>query len=933
MSDTIDSLQIEIKQDAQGAIRGLEELSKTLKKLQGVASGVEKSLDKVNFDKFGQQMRKLATALQPLQGFKSQAGGLIDALKGFDQVANDLIGFSRFDQFAEQIKHFVTSLEPLKTLGQVNLRSILSPLKELPAVMEALTSVDLDAFAGKIAQVTAALSPLSVALEHVTSRMKTIPSVVNKVNTSFVLFARGGLMRTIGKLTIFGYSLRRIASIMSDWVMSSNAYVENLHLLRLTMGDAADEALRFANVVQDQLGIDAGAWIRYQAVFHNMATGFGIASDKAAIMSKNLTQLGYDLSAVFNVDYDTAMRKLESALAGQPRPMREWGFDLSEATLKMVALEKGIKKNVENMTQMEKAQLRFVYLMETARKQNYFGDMARTIMTPANALRILNQQVALLKRALGDALVPLLMRILPYLIATVRALADVMRSIALLLGFELPTIDYDTGISTIAADAEEANEAAKKLRRTLMGFDEVNVLQQDTGVGPIDMGGDLGLDLSKYGYDMLEPLKEVENAMGRLHQSLTKVLQVVLAIGLGFASWKIAQGVINFITLMKTYPIIAVVSAAALLASALADLYIKNEAFRKAVDHLWNRLTSALAPAVEWLGDRFQWLKDNVLAPLRNYITTAVIEAFEKLKLVATWLWQEALVPLARIIQDMLIVAFDGLVWVGSWLWKYVLEPLVDFIKDSLIPGFYEVADAVGPHLQKFFEGFIKVIEFLWYDVLKPFVLWLGDTFGPVFEAVGEAVRDIIQRMRTIFEGFIKFITGVFTVDWKKAWEDVKQIFKRIFASLWGIVKPPFNLIIDGINWIIDGLNKLSITIPDWFKYIPGLSGLAGKTWGINIKPITPLAKGGITNGPMIALVGDNPGGREVVSPLDELTDIVASAVGTAVLQAMQVSGGSGQDRPIILKIDGREIARATIPGLDSERSRTGGLQVAVRPM
>lgn len=244
MSDTIDSLQIEIKQDVQGAIRGLEELSKTLKKLQDVTSGVEKSLDKVNFDKFGQQMQKLATALQPLQGFKSQAGGLIGALKGFDQVANELIGFSRFDQFAEQIKHFATSLEPLKTLGQVDLRSILSPLKELPAVMEALTSVDLDAFASKIAQVTAALSPLSVALEHVTSRMKTIPSVVNKVNTSFVLLARGGLMRTIGKLTIFGFGLRRIVNIMSDWVMSSNAYVENLHLLRLTMGDAADEALR-----------------------------------------------------------------------------------------------------------------------------------------------------------------------------------------------------------------------------------------------------------------------------------------------------------------------------------------------------------------------------------------------------------------------------------------------------------------------------------------------------------------------------------------------------------------------------------------------------------------------------------------------------------------------------------------------------------------
>ncbi len=234
---------------------------------------------------------------------------------------------------------------------------------------------------------------------------------------------------------------------------------------------------------------------------------------------------------------------------------------------------------------------------------------------------------------------------------------------------------------------------------------------------------------------------------------------------------------------------------------------------------------------------------------------------------------------------------------------------------------------------QPIIEALIKVFEFLWRNVFKPLAEFVGGVFVAVFDNMFKSISSIIEGLKNIFIGLMNFITGVFTGDWERAWEGVKQIFKGVFDSLWGIVKAPFNLIIDGINWIIDGLNKLSITVPDWVKYIPGLSGLAGKTWGINIAPITPLAKGGITNGPMIALVGDNPGGREVVSPLDDLTDIVASAVGTAVLQAMQVSGGSGQDRPIILKIDGREIARATIPGLDSERSRTGGLQVAVRPM
>ena len=188
--------------------------------------------------------------------------------------------------------------------------------------------------------------------------------------------------------------------------------------------------------------------------------------------------------------------------------------------------------------------------------------------------------------------------------------------------------------------------------------------------------------------------------------------------------------------------------------------------------------------------------------------------------------------------------------------------------------------------------------------MLKPLILWLGDTFKPIFETVGDSIKTKIKSLQTTFEGLIDFIVGVFTGDWKRAWEGVKKIFKGVFDSLWGIVKTPFNLIIDGINWIIDGLNKLSITVPDWVKYIPGLSGLAGKTWGINIKPITPLAKGGITNGPMIALVGDNPGGREVVSPLDDLTDIVASAVGTAVLQAYAGGGGGSANLNLTVKIE-----------------------------
>ena len=164
---------------------------------------------------------------------------------------------------------------------------------------------------------------------------------------------------------------------MGEWVQESNSYVENLNLFRVTMKDASDEALAFAERVHGVFGIDPSEWMRFQAVFQNMLTGFGVMNDTASVMSRNLTQLGYDLATIFNVDYSVAMRKLESAIAGQPRPMREWGFDMSESTLKLVALNNGIQQNVETMTQYEKSQLRYIQLMQTAEKQGILGNFAR----------------------------------------------------------------------------------------------------------------------------------------------------------------------------------------------------------------------------------------------------------------------------------------------------------------------------------------------------------------------------------------------------------------------------------------------------------------------------------------------------------------------------------------------------------------------------
>ena len=312
-------------------------------------------------------------------------------------------------------------------------------------------------------------------------------------------------------MTMTRVKLYALSRVLGAAVAESNAYIENLNLFELSMRDHFDDALDYAMKVQEAFAIDPSEWIRFQGIFQNMLTGFGIVSDDAAIMSKTLTQLGYDLSTLFNVDYETAMKKLQSGIAGQPRPMREWGFDMSESTLKLTALNLGIKENVENMTQFEKSQLRFVQIMQTANKLGVLQNFSRELLTPANAIRILKQQIVQLKRALGNLLIPILMKVLPYLQAFVIVITDAIKALGVLVGFELPEIDYSGveygGIGDLGDDLEDiedgaggANSALQKLRSTILGIDELNLMADPTsggaggGVGGV-IGGGVGSGL------------------------------------------------------------------------------------------------------------------------------------------------------------------------------------------------------------------------------------------------------------------------------------------------------------------------------------------------------------------------------------------------------------------------------------------------------
>ena len=503
MALTIDELQIEIQQKSTTASNGLDKLAVSLNSLRSAAKGG------VGLTVVAKQLNKLNTSLAAIQGL-TKISELVSGL-------NQLSGIQKASGFT----------------------SAINQLGKIPKITKELNSKELSKFGLQIRLVTKYIQPLATEMEKVSNGFSRLPANIQKsINANAKLTTSNsqarksygilgtGISAFNAKLMVFfGYS-RRIVGAIGGWINKSNEYQENLNLFRVSMGGYYDEALKYAKQVENVLGVAHSEWIRYQAVFQNMAEGFGIAGDKALIMSKNLTQMGYDLGSVFNVDFDTAMEKLESALSGQPRPMREWGFDLSEASLKAVALSKGIDKNVESMTQSEKAQLRYIQLFETMDRLGLSGDLKRTIEAPANALRVLSSNAALAARELGNIFIPLLNKVLPYVTAFVKLVRWVASEIAALFGFELTEVDY-SGLENVSMGAEDientandATGAVKKLKNAVLGFDELNVIDPTNGSGSGNGGSTAG-----GGFDL--PLPDNSNWLdGALTQKAEELFAV-----------------------------------------------------------------------------------------------------------------------------------------------------------------------------------------------------------------------------------------------------------------------------------------------------------------------------------------------------------------------------------------------------------------------
>lgn len=582
----ITSLSVEISAESQGAELNIDKLATAISNLRtkGNVTKVVNSLDKLSASISA--LKQASAGLSGLDKITSFLNGIsnvnttastksintvVNAIKKIPTAVSGLNGVD-FYSMSGSITQLTNALAPLSILDASNLKALgsaFNAIGKVPDLTDKLKATDLDSFASSCQKISAALTPLASQLDKVGNAFAKLPPQLSKVVTqanrvtaanerqkkSYLSLSNqlNGFMLSAKKLV----SLKAIAEYLGKAVAKFNDFYEATDLFHNAMGNLSGEADTLISKMQGLLGVDPTKAMTYMATIQSLGTSFGLASDKAYVLSKNLTQLAYDEGSYWNKDVAETFTAMSSAISGEIEPIRRLGVDLSQARLQQELLALGFNKQVSSLSQADKAVLRYIAIMKQT--ANVQGNLAQTIQSPANQIKILKAQLDMLAKSVGSLLYPAMKSILPPLIAAVQLIREFVEWVAKLMGVKVVFTDFTKSADSVGGigdamdnTADSTKKAAKALKDYTMGFDELNIIdptQGSSGSGSGASAGNILGDVDLSGYDMFKQYnEEFAKQIDAIKQKIKDMLPVIGAISAALALWKIT----NFLTNIAT---------------------------------------------------------------------------------------------------------------------------------------------------------------------------------------------------------------------------------------------------------------------------------------------------------------------------------------------------------------------------------------------
>ena len=582
----ITSLSVEISVESQGAELNIDKLTAAISNLRtkGNVTKVVNSLDKLagsiaTLKQASAGMSGLDKITSFLNGLSSvnttastkSINTVVNAIKKIPAAVSGLNGVD-FYSMSGSITQLTNALAPLSILDASSLKALgsaFNAIGKVPDLTDKLKSTDLDSFASSCQKISTAITPLASQLDKVGNAFAKLPSQLSKVVTqanrvtaanerqrkSYLSLSNqmNGFMRNMAKLV----SLKAIAEYLGNAAAKFNDFYEATDLFHNAMGNLSGEADTLISKMQGLLGVDPTKAMTYMATIQSLGTSFGLTSDKAYVLSKNLTQLAYDEGSYWNKDVAETFTAMSSAISGEIEPIRRLGIDLTQARLQQELLALGFNKQVSSLSQADKAVLRYIAIMKQT--ANVQGNLAQTIQSPANQIKILKAQLDMLAKSVGSLLYPALKSILPPLIAAVQLIREFVEWVAKLMGVKVVFTDFTKSADSVGGignamddTADSTKKAAKALKDYTMGFDELNIIdptQGSSGSGGGASAGNILGDVDLSGYDMFKQYnEEFAKQIDAIKQKIKDMLPIIGAITAALALWKI----VDFLTDIAT---------------------------------------------------------------------------------------------------------------------------------------------------------------------------------------------------------------------------------------------------------------------------------------------------------------------------------------------------------------------------------------------
>lgn len=812
MADNVEiqGLEFQIVNDSTQAVAGLQTLINTLNRLKTATNGGATGLSKT-----AQSIRELSNSLKGLNsGDASQKiTRLTNALTALSRVGNVKISSSIANQLTaintalaglkwtdgDKLTSLANGLRPLSELGKANMTTFINQLSKLPKVIEDLEAADIDKFTQQMKDLAAAMKPFADEMQKVSNGFSAFPSKIQRLVASTDRYngsvkraasgtqAWGTALKGI-KISTVVYASRRIGKALADFMYDASEWEGIMYRFGRAFGDAAQESYKWIKRLNDEMQINTQQFMQYSSIYGTMLKGYGVATEDAAKMAMNYTELTYDIWAGYNDIYksfEDAAIAVRSAIAGEVEPIRKAGFTIVDSQLKITAANYGIAYSSQKASEELKSYLRYLTMVDQAKAQDLIGTYSKEMTTAEGLMRTLRQQITSLSQAFGAFLLPALVKVLPYVQAFVELIGEAIASLAALFGVEIQPVDFSKSFNAGAAGAEgmadglqDAAGAAKKLKQYTAGFDELNVFAPSTGSGSgsAASGGYAGMfDIDKLWDESI--FENINSQVDDLKEKLKPVLKLVGAIGAAFLAWRIGASLVASVTAVKT--VLAAIAGSKVvqailpkLAGTLAAIALQFNVAGGGVKGFLSVLgliAKTAAPALAVLTVIISTLR--VLIKRWDEIKTAVGNALGKLGV------SERL----KTLNEKLDQLGAKLGWVnGFWNGlKATISALMDFIGEVVIT-------VIGGTLIGVFNGLVSVLD-----------------------GVITAVTGVVD----IFRSLGQFFKGVFTGDI----ELVKKSFDTLATGITEVFSGVFGGIVSGltgfITGVITGISELGMTL------------------------------------------------------------------------------------------------------------------------